>query len=156
MMKLPKESESQEIGHLALMAFKAKHPTSWRPKDIDGDDDVGLDQQIQVVYNNQYISMFHAQIKGSMQTKNGVNKSLNAEKTFYSVPLEISTLNYYIKIGYPVMLIFADLAQVPDNPRKCEVFYLWIDDELKNLLCGKENLNHLGVTRLPLCCRVPS
>ena len=41
MTKLPKENESQEIGHWALMAFNAKHPTAWRTKSTDGDDDVG-------------------------------------------------------------------------------------------------------------------
>ena len=41
--KLPLESESQEVGQHATLAFDIWCPTSWRTKQIEGDSDVGLD-----------------------------------------------------------------------------------------------------------------
>ena len=141
--KLPLESESQEVGQHATLAFDIWCPTSWRTKQIEGDSDVGLDYMVQVVSEGSYQTLFHAQIKGCRQkAKNGSNKRLSADKTFYSQELKISTLNYYAKIDTPVMLVFADLAQ-NENPKECKVYFLWIDDELEALLSGHDNLDYL-------------
>ncbi len=142
-IKLPKESDSQEIGHLAVSVFNSCHPVSWRPNPTDGDDDVGLDMQVQIVDQGHYVNMFNAQIKGSAQKKNGKNAKLNATKEYFSQSLNISTLNYYARIENPIMLVFADLAQDKD-PRRCPAYFLWIDKEIERLKEGKPNLDHLG------------
>ena len=67
--KLPKESESQEIGHFAVIGFNYCHPTSWRTTKTDGDADAGLDMQVQIVDLGHYTNVFNAQIKGSTQKK---------------------------------------------------------------------------------------
>ena len=141
--KLPKESESQEIGHFAVNTFNNCHPTSWRPTPTDGDSDVGLDMQVQIVDQGHYMNVFNAQIKGSAQKEDGRNKKLSADGKCFAQSLDIRTLNYYARIENPVMLVFADLAQVQD-PRKCPAYYLWIDEEIDQLRAGKPNLDHLG------------
>lgn len=141
--KLPKESESQKLGHFADMTFNSCHPTSWRCTRTDGDADAGLDYQIQIVEHGHHTNVFNAQIKGSAQKNDGRNKKLITDGKFFSQKLEIRTLNYYARIENPVMLIFADLAQDQD-PRKCPAYYLWIDEEIDQLRLGNPNLDHLG------------
>ncbi len=141
--KLPKESESQKLGRFALNAFHNSYPLdTWRPTETDGDTDAGLDMQIQLLKDGHYSHVFNAQIKGSAQEKNGKSAKLSADGEFYSQSLEIKTMNYYAKIENPVMLIFADLTQNRD-PRKCKVYYLWIDEIIENLREGKPDLDHL-------------
>lgn len=141
--KLPKESESQAIGHNAILTFNCCRPTSWRPTQTDDDADVGLDMQVQIVDEGHYMNAFNAQIKGSAQKENGVNKRLSADGKHFAQSLDISTLNYYARIENPVMLVFVDLAQ-DKNPRKCSAYYLWVDEEIKKLQGGKPSLDHLG------------
>lgn len=141
--KLPKESESQEIGQFAVITFNNCHPISWRTTQTDGDADVGLDMQVQIVDQGHYTNVFNAQIKGSAQKEDGRNKKLSADGKHFAQPLDIRTLNYYARIENPVMLVFADLAQ-DQNPRKCSAYYLWIDEEIDQLREGKPNLDHLG------------
>jgi hypothetical protein len=140
--KLPKESESQEIGQFAVMAFYSCHPTSWRPTATDGDSDAGLDFQVQIIENGHYKNVFNAQIKGSKQEEKNKNKNLVYEGKYFSQSMSVSTLNYYLRIENPVMLVFVDLTH-NENPRECPAYYLWIDEALDEIRNGKESLNHL-------------
>ena len=140
---LPKESESQKIGHLAVFTFYGCHPTSWRPTPTDDDADAGLDMQVQIVNEGHYTNVFNAQIKGSKQEEDGHNKKLSADGQYFSLPLDIRTLNYYARIENPVMVVFVDLTKDSD-PRKCPAYYLWIDEEIDQLRAGRSNLNHLN------------
>ena len=83
--------------------------------------------QVQVVENARVIGLFHAQIKGSR------NKRLSADGTYYAVPLKTRTLNYYVRIQDPIMLVFADLSSGQD-PQDCPVFWTWISEDIQNLL----------------------
>lgn len=140
---LPEESKSQEIGHYAVIAFNSLYPVDWHSTPTEGDSDAGLDMQIQIVNRNRYKGIFHAQIKGSKQrSKDGSNKKLSAEKQFFSQELAISTLNYYLRVANPVMLVFVDLTVDPD-PRKCNAYYLWLHDELDNLRDDHKSLDHI-------------
>jgi tetratricopeptide (TPR) repeat protein len=141
---LPRESVSQKVGHEAKQAFFGHHPTCWRPSDLSGDCDVGLDFLIQVVNDATYERAFHVQLKGCAQKdEEGKCTRLNRERTHYSQELEVSTLNYYIQIDVPVMLVFVDLTQ-HESPRHCGAYYLWMDGELQRLRGNNTNLNHLG------------
>ncbi|MBK8163155.1 MAG: DUF4365 domain-containing protein [Gammaproteobacteria bacterium] len=140
---LPEESESQEIGQHAVIAFRGLHPVDWRVTQTDGDTDAGLDMQIQLVNQRRYKGIFNAQIKGSRQQReDGKNKKLNADGTFISVNVSLSTLNYYLRVGNPVMLVFVDLTVDP-NPRKCKAYYLWLNEELDELRGDHHSLDHL-------------
>ena len=140
--KLPKESESQELGHFAVDTFYACRPTSWRPNQTDGDADAGLDLQVQIVDQGHYTNVFNAQIKGSSQKEDGRNKKLSSDGKHFAQSLDIRTLNYYARIENPVMLVFADLTKDQD-PRNCPAYYLWIDEEIDQLREGKPSLDHL-------------
>ena len=141
--KLPEESESQAIGHFAVITFHSRRPTSWRPTQTAGDEDVGLDFQVQIVDQGHFINIFNAQIKGSAQKEKGKNKKLSADGKHFALSLKIKTLNYYTRVENAVMLIFADLAQ-NDDPGKCPAYYLWLDEEIDRLRAGKPHLDHLG------------
>nr|MDA3833897.1 DUF4365 domain-containing protein [Spirochaetales bacterium] len=143
--KLPKESDSQKLGQLAIDAFDAHRPYGWRKKDLSGDDDVGLDFLVQLQVDGMYQNAFLMQLKSSAEVNKstGGAKHLSADGTFYSQSLEISTLNYFIECGFHILLLFADLTQSPD-PRKCNVYFAWLDDELNALRQGHDNLDHLG------------
>jgi len=141
--RLPQESSSQQVGQHAVLAFERWYPRNWRIQRTDGDSDVGLDYSVQVVGENKYHHLFHAQVKGSRQKgKDGSNKRLSRDRKFYSQELKISTLNYYVKSDTDVMLVFVDLTQA-ENPRECKVYYAWLDEELERLLAGHDNLNHI-------------
>ncbi len=140
---LPKHDESQKIGRLACLAFDTVHPINWLITDTEGVDDAGLDKQVQFVEDDKYSTVFHVQVKGSRQSKNDNNKKLSRDGTFFSVLLEIRTLNYYARIESPVLLAFTDLTANPD-PRQCPVYYLWINEEIDKLLTDHENLDYLG------------
>ena len=142
-IRLPKESQSQEIGHLAVIAFESCHPISWRCTRTDGDDDAGLDMQVQIVDQGHYTNLFNAQIKGSAQKENGCSAKLSANGKHFAQSLNTKTLNYYARIENPVMLIFADLT-ANDDPRLCPVYYLWIDEEIDRRRKGEPSLDHLG------------
>jgi len=141
---LPKQGKSQKIGQFGIAAFNANHPLEWLTTGTDGDTDFGLDFQVQLVHEGLVSNLFHAQVKSSQQVdQNGRCEDLSADGKFYSVTLNVSTLNYYANIASPVLLVFADLSTDP-NPRQCKTYYKWIDDELDDLLAGKQNLDHLG------------
>lgn len=127
-LPLPKESESQEIGHLAVKAFQTQTPESWRPTDLSGDSDVGLDMLVQVVSAGRYAFAFHAQIKGS-----AVDRS-NVGREYFSIPLKVATVNYLRRVSTPVMLVFADLST--GRRSQSPLYYSWIHEELQTVVAG--------------------
>lgn len=128
--ELPLESDSQRIGHGAVMAFNTLHPKAWRVRSLDGDDDVGLDFQVQVVRPKvnsgvgEYTDIFRLQLKGTEAP------ALSSDGTFYSVEISGSTVRYYARMTEPVMLALFDLSQDIDDPRECSGFWVWIHDEI--------------------------
>ncbi|MGU7816659.1 DUF4365 domain-containing protein [Burkholderia sp. AW49-1] len=122
---LPKENNSQRIGHRANKCFSAYHPDSWRPHSLEGTDDVGFDYQVQLVVEGNYVGIFRVQLKGSE------SPTLNATEEFYSIPLSRSTVNYYARVADPILLVFCDLSVDLERTTACPAFYVWIHDELK-------------------------
>jgi len=129
---LPQEGESAEIGHRAVRAFNAQAPANWRFQDLSGDSDAGIDGFIQVVIDGRYSEAFHAQFKGSTIPAN------SADQTFVSVRLRVATINYYRRVGGPIMLVFADLSD-DGKPATCPIYYLWIHEKLDEALVGVSN-----------------
>lgn len=132
MPQLPRESDSQRIGHLAVKAFNTQCPDGWRLTDLSSDSDVGLDFLVQIVLNGEYKYPFHAQVKGSTSDK------ANKHGEFFSVELRISTIEYLRGVGGPVMLVFADLSESQD-PRRCPLYYSWIHEEIPEKLNAVTN-----------------
>ncbi len=125
--QFPEENESVEIGHLAVQAFTAQRPISWRPLSASGDADVGIDAWVQVVHEGQFTqTAFIAQFKGSRRS------AYSADQSFVSVRLRLRTVNYYRRQAAPIMLVFADLSG-GDKPLTCPVYYRWIHKELDDI-----------------------
>lgn len=122
----PQESEPQRIGALAVQAFNANHPTSWRPTSIDGDYDYGYDFQVQTIIKGLVRDVFRVQVKGT------TSPQLNAAGTLYSISLDLSTVNYYARATEPILLVLCDLSSA-DLPKNCDIYYCWIHDELRRI-----------------------
>ena len=131
---LPIETDSQRIGQNAKLAFVALRPLSWRVQDLSGDDDVGLDFLVQVVVDGEYRYSFHAQVKGT-EHPNYVRQD-----NFLPVRLKTRTLNYYQNVAMPVMLVVCDLSKNAD-PRKAVGYYVWIHDQLKDILGNEPHID---------------
>ncbi|QKE37572.1 DUF4365 domain-containing protein [Ferrovum myxofaciens] len=123
---LPQESDAQRIGALAVQAFNANHPTSWRPTSLDGDNDYGYDFQVQTIVAGLVRDVFRVQLKGT------ASPQLNAAGTLYSISLYLSTVNYYARATEPILLVLCDLSSA-DLPKNCDIHYLWIHDELRSI-----------------------
>ena len=130
----PIETDSQRIGQNAKSAFASLRPLSWRVQDMSGDDDVGLDFLVQVVVDKEYRYSFHVQVKGTE------HPAYVRKDNSLAVNLKTSTLNYYQNIAMPVMLVVCDLSKNPD-PRKAVGYYVWIHDQLKDLLGSKSHID---------------
>lgn len=123
---LPEQSEAQRIGAHAQKCFIANCPANWLPKELDGDDDFGLDYQIQVIEDGLATHIFRAQLKGSN------NPIMNSENTFFSIQLKASTVRYYMQCNEPILLVLANLSSC-DKPKDCPLYYEWIHNELRRI-----------------------
>lgn len=123
--KKPKFSRSQLIGQKAFRSLMANQPGVWLTTQLDGDTDLGLDLNIQVLDGEEAVGVFRAQLKGSEAP------DLNVSGDQYSVKLSLSTANYYVDIVEPILLILCDLSIDPDNPAACPLYYAWVHEELK-------------------------
>ncbi|KAA9130327.1 DUF4365 domain-containing protein [Marinihelvus fidelis] len=130
-MSGPKISESQIIGNKGYQAFIANRPETWIVQDMSGDSDFGYDIFLQYYEDGRMKLPFHAQLKSSTKCS-----KLHGDGAYYSESLYGSTLNYFRKSGWPILLIYADLSDnVPAKDSK--VFYSWIHEEFEEKLDGK-------------------
>lgn len=123
--RMPKESNSQKIGRYAKKSFSANSPTSWITKELDGDDDFGYDFQIQIETDGLVGDIFRLQLKGT------TTPSKIDNDTRFSIPLRLSTVNYYGRATEPILLVLCDLSEDFENPIKCPLYYQWIHDEIR-------------------------
>lgn len=124
--KLPQESIPQEIGYRATRALSSGQPDSWRLESLSGDNDYGFDYLAQIVKGALLKGAFKLQLKGKTAP------NLNAAGTEFSVPLELKTVNFYLRTTEPVMLVLCNLGADPDF-RKCPLYYCWIRDQLEEI-----------------------
>jgi tetratricopeptide (TPR) repeat protein len=124
---LPQENDGQRIGRLADQCFQANRPTSWRVDATDGDGDFGYDYQLQIVDSGLVKDIFRAQLKGTTRP------TLNSAGTEFSVPIKVSTANYYARATEPVLLILCDLTVDPAHPKNCHLYWQWIHDDLRRI-----------------------
>lgn len=123
----PQESDSQRIGQLASRCFQANMPLSWRCTDLSGDNDYGYDYQVQLATAGLVKDSFRVQLKGTTAP------SLNANNTKYSIPLELSTVNYYLRATEPILLVLCDLSVDIEHPKNCKLYFQWIHDDLRRI-----------------------
>lgn len=130
----PKVSSSQKIGRLADKSFRANCPTSWLVTSESGDNDFGIDFQIQIDTDSAVKDCFRLQLKGTTKPKLVENESN------ISVVLNVSTVNYYSRITEPILLVLCDLSYDNNHPKNCPLYYVWISDGMKRITdIGIEN-----------------
>ena len=127
----PKESEAKRIGRESYDAFVYLRPRQWIPTELTGVNDYGIDLFVQCKPINSIVDCFLIQHKGS-------EKPLPTSEGDISVPLKVSTLNYFLKIPSAVLLVYTNISD-PDKPQSFYLFiqhYLWerynADEFLKN------------------------
>jgi tetratricopeptide (TPR) repeat protein len=141
---LPIFSRSQRTGYNAIRCLYSNHPNSWVCKELSGDDDFGLDLQIQVAIEKQFSNgevkdeishVFYGQIKGTNSPE------INVGNEFISWSIDRKTLNYYGKIDAPIMFIVVDLSNSNGIPGNGRIYYSWIDDQIERIRSDSKNDN---------------
>src|ERR1017187_6170135 len=140
---LPQTGDAQDIGADAMRCFNARTPRDWKPKDLGGTDDYGLDIQVQTTPGQRATDVFRVQLKGMTKPE------LSSDGSFISVQLKASTVRYYDRMVEPILLVVCDLSVDPD-PVDCHLFYAWIRDELRRV-----DVSTLDPTQSYVTLRVP-
>lgn len=124
---LPQTGDSQEIGEDAYDCLRAKRPKGWQLTELGGVNDFGFDLQVQISVKQQVVHPFRLQLKGTRSPKRSV------DGTYLSIALSASTLRYFDNTDEPVLLVLCDLSVDPEDPRECNLYYLWIREELDRI-----------------------
>ena len=141
---LPQTGDSQEIGQDAYDCLRAKRPTGWQLTELGGVNDFGFDLQVQISVKQQVVHPFRLQLKGTRSPKR------SADGTYLSIALSSSTLRYFDNTDEPVLLVLCDLSVDPDEPRECNLYYLWIREELDRIQIASIPLSQKeAVIRVP-------
>jgi tetratricopeptide (TPR) repeat protein len=123
---LPMSSDAQNIGARADKCFMARCPENWRPHNVGGTDDFGIDYQVQTLENNQATDVFRVQLKGTTVPV------MSADATYFSIDLKASTIRYYARFTEPILLVLCDLS-VASLAIDCPLYSVWIHEELRRL-----------------------
>jgi hypothetical protein len=127
---LPKTGDSQEIGQDAYDCLRANRPNGWQITELGGPNDFGFDLQVQISVEQQVVHPFRVQLKGTRSPE------LSADGSFLSIDLSTSTLRYFDNTDEPVLLVLCDLSIAPDEPRICNLYYVWMREELERIQIG--------------------
>lgn len=141
---LPQTGDSQEIGQDAYDCLRAKRPKGWQLTELGGVNDYGFDLQVQISVDQQVVHPFRLQLKGTRSPK------LSADGSFLSIALSTSTLRYFDNTDEPVLLVLCDLSIVPEEPRDCPLYFVWIREELERIQLASIPLHQAeAVIRVP-------
>jgi tetratricopeptide (TPR) repeat protein len=124
---LPKTGDSQEIGQEAYDCLRAKRPKGWQITELGGPHDFGFDLQVQISVDQLVVHPFRVQLKGTRSPER------SADGSFLSIDLSTSTLRYFDNTDEPVLLVLCDLSVDPDEPRDCNLHYVWMREELERI-----------------------
>ena len=127
---LPKTGDSQEIGQDAYDCLRAKRPKGWQITELGGPNDFGFDLQVQISVEQQVVHPFRVQLKGTRSPERSTDGS------FLSIDLSTSTLRYFDNTDEPVLLVLCDLSVAPDEPRDCNLYFVWMREELERIQIG--------------------
>lgn len=123
---LPIASDAHNIGANADQCFMGRRPQNWRPQNVGGTDDFGVDYQVQTIENNQVADIFRVQLKGTTVP------TLVDNGSCFSIQLNASTVRYYARFTEPILLVLCDLSASP-MAIDCPLYYVWIQDELRRI-----------------------
>lgn len=110
MKHYPIRNENHLISKKAILILENTLPIEWIVRKEDGDDDYGIDADIEIAFpkegsNDFFVSgyIIKAQIKGHKEI-------VFDEKGFYSQNIKISTANYWFNMNTPVVLFIVDTS----------------------------------------------
>ncbi|WP_152054588.1 DUF4365 domain-containing protein [Aliarcobacter butzleri] len=110
MANYPIRNENHLISKKAILILENTLPIEWIVRKEDGDDDYGIDADIEIAFpkkesNDFFVSgyIIKAQIKGHREI-------VFDEKGFYSQNIKISTANYWFNMNVPVVLFIVDTS----------------------------------------------
>ncbi|PFK30761.1 hypothetical protein COJ18_27145 [Bacillus cereus] len=108
----PKRIDAHVIGDKAIDIIKRCLPENWIVRKQDGDDDYGIDIEIEMVRADGEVSgrVFKGQVKG--------HRSIEFENDYYKKSLSTDKLKYWLRFKMPVILFEVDIT-------KEEVY--WVD-----------------------------
>ncbi|MEB1808969.1 MAG: DUF4365 domain-containing protein [Bacillaceae bacterium] len=111
----PKRTESHIIGDDAVDIVKRCLPKHWILRNQGGDNDYGIDVEIELVQNDGEVTgtIFKGQIKG--------HKNINFKDSIYKKSISTDKLKYWLRFSMPVILFEVDTTAE-------EVF--WVDAQL--------------------------
>lgn len=123
----PAVDRNHLISEAAKEVFFCKRPSTWNCDSRDGDNDYGLDYEVQLASGGQICHTFRVQLKG---TESPVTSK---DGTALSISLRRTTLNLYANTVEPVLLVVAvvelDEFEKP-NHATSKVYWQWMDEEL--------------------------
>jgi len=140
---LPQTGDQHDINADSDRCFRARCPRNWRPHDLGGTDDYGLDYQVQTTPGQRATDIFRVQLKGTR------SPDISADGKFISIQLKASTIRYYNRIVEPILLVICNL-QVDPDPVDCPLYYVWVRDELRRI-----DVTNLPVDQQYVTLRVP-
>jgi tetratricopeptide (TPR) repeat protein len=132
---LPQTGESQEIGQDAYDCLRAKRPKGWQLTELGGVNDFGFDLQAQISVQHQVVHPFRLQLKGTRSPKR------SSDGSYLAIALSTTTLRYFDNTDEPVLLVLCDLSVDPEEPRECDLYYVWIREELDRIQIGSVPLD---------------
>lgn len=110
MKNYPIRNENHLISKKAILILENTLPIEWIVRKEDGDDDYGIDADIEIAFPKEGSSDFFvsgyiikAQIKGHKEI-------IFDEKGFYSQNIKISTANYWFDMNTPVVLFIVNTS----------------------------------------------
>ncbi|MBD8532022.1 MULTISPECIES: DUF4365 domain-containing protein [unclassified Massilia] len=124
----PIADRNRFVKEASEILFKMVKPANWHTESLAGDNDFGLDLQVQVSSATGVQHAFYVQLKGTE------HPDITADKSALRYSLKRSTLNYYASIPQEVMLVVCIVALDSSgalNIAGSQVHWEWMADILK-------------------------
>ncbi|TDM08142.1 MAG: hypothetical protein C4K60_01155 [Ideonella sp. MAG2] len=130
MANFPIADRKHKVNNAAKAALSRAQPASWNVDFSDGDNDFGIDAQVQVDVEGQVRYAFKVQLKGTESPE------YSSDQSRLSIALKRTTLNYYASLNDEVLLVVA-VVKLLDNGKlddsSAKVYWAWMATELRRI-----------------------
>ena len=126
MADFPIADRKHKVNNAAKAALSLAQPASWNVDLSDGDNDFGIDAQVQVDVDGEVRYSFKVQLKGTEAP------AYSSDQSRLSIALKRTTLNYYASLSEEVLLVIA-VVRLLDNGKldatSAKVYWAWMTTE---------------------------